>query len=758
MELSRGRARWCVSSPIRGFQRVVCGLSLLVVAHAGVVPAADAQVPSDSVAPDTIPADAFQDPGAREMISRARKAYSEGLEGLESWEATVREEISMGLSTQSISRERLLVRSKRVARIRWDAPRRMTLRWLDRQLESVVPRDEEDDDPLLEPDEIFFPMDPSLDRLGLAMGDWVHPLSPEAGRYYRFQSGDTTRIVLPDLDREAVLVEIRFAPRQAAYELLGGSLWFEQESAALVRGAFRPSLPWDLELEEPEEWDGFPGFLKPVLLEADLMVVDYALYELRWWLPHRVWIEGRGRMGSQLEFPFVGAVVASGITLNEAGLDPDFPVPAGWERRTVDLCEEARKEHEELRQRRSRLPEPAVTPEPLDLVAVLCDEPGPAELVVLEPPPGVLDEWRQSAEGRELEGQPPAFEPAELEQLRNSVERTDFPPPPPEPAWLGIVSFRYNRVEGLSGGLRLELPVGTRLRFDGEARIGTADLVPNLEASLVRPLRSGELVASGYWRLAAASDWGNPLGLLPSAHAFLLGYDDGQYYRTAGASIGWRGGRRLRTEARLFAEAQRDAPKETDVSVPYWISGSEFPPNVEADPVEIAGLAGRVRWQTGLDPSRIVLTATAWGEGAVGSVSFGRFAAGGGASIPLFGVLALGLDLSAGSTVGEVPAQRAYFLGGVHTLRAFPNGAVSGTSFWLGRLEVGNSSRSIRLVGFLDIGWAGPRSEFTFDDPALSAGAGISMLDGLVRLDVARSLQGRDPEAWRVYLSFDGVI
>ena len=46
----------------------------------------------------------------------------------------------------------------------------------------------------------------------------------------------------------------------------------------------------------------------------------------------------------------IGAVVASGIALNEAGLDPDFLVPAGWERRTVDLCEEARKEYEELRQ------------------------------------------------------------------------------------------------------------------------------------------------------------------------------------------------------------------------------------------------------------------------------------------------------------------------------------------------------------------------------------------------------------------------
>ena len=50
------------------------------------------------------------------------------------------------------------------------------------------------------------------------------------------------------------------------------------------------------------------------------------------------------------------------------------------------------------------------------------------------------------------------------------------------------------------------------------------------------------------------------------------------------------------------------------------------------------------------------------------------------------------------------------------------------------------------------------RSDFTFEDPAISAGIGISGLDGLIRLDVARSLQGREPNAWRVYLSVDGLI
>ena len=50
---------------------------------------------------------------------------------------------------------------------------------------------------------------------------------------------------------------------------------------------------------------------------------------------------------------------------------------------------------------------------------------------------------------------------------------------------------------------------------------------------------------------------------------------------------------------------------------------------------------------------------------------------------------------------------------------------------------------------FADVGWAGPRDEFTQPQRRLSgAGAGFAALDGLFRLDVSRALEGA--RAWRV--------
>ncbi|MEJ2548224.1 MAG: hypothetical protein P8125_10465, partial [Gemmatimonadota bacterium] len=104
--------------------------------------------------------------------------------------------------------------------------------------------------------------------------------------------------------------------------------------------------------------------------------------------------------------------------------------------------------------------------------------------------------------------------------------------------------------------------------------------------------------------------------------------------------------------------------------------------------------------------------------------------------------------------------QRWYYLGGVESLRAFPNTPDSnrGTAFWRGRVELAIGAPLARILLFGDTGWAGARSSFNFDDPAISAGIGVSGLDGLVRLDVARSFRGRDPDAWRVYLSVDGLL
>jgi outer membrane translocation and assembly module TamA len=69
---------------------------------------------------------------------------------------------------------------------------------------------------------------------------------------------------------------------------------------------------------------------------------------------------------------------------------------------------------------------------------------------------------------------------------------------------------------------------------------------------------------------------------------------------------------------------------------------------------------------------------------------------------------------------------------------------------------VANSFPGARLAVFSDAGWAGPRADFRRGKPRVSVGAGVSLLDGLVRFDLAHGL--RAPKGWRFDLYFDGRL
>jgi hypothetical protein len=60
----------------------------------------------------------------------------------------------------------------------------------------------------------------------------------------------------------------------------------------------------------------------------------------------------------------------------------------------------------------------------------------------------------------------------------------------------------------------------------------------------------------------------------------------------------------------------------------------------------------------------------------------------------------------------------------------------------MGRGEVGTSFAAARPVVFYDVGWAGPRSDFTSSTlrPLQGVGVGASFLDGMVRFDLSRGL------------------
>ncbi len=742
---------------------VACAIASAVSA-AGASPPQEAGSSRSEISPQgrsSVEADTFRDEAARDLIRRARIERGREAAGLASWEATIRERISVGLTTQDIRRERGLFTSERVGRVRWDSAGVETIRWFGIRRAVPIAGDRAEID-VGSPENLeTFPIDPAGDRLNLGGSPFHHPLAPDAGVHYRFASGDTMRVILPS-GTEIILAEVRVEPRISDFEVLAGSLWFDLSTAALVRGAFRPARPFDLALDEPEEADDVPGFLKPIVVRVEAMIVEYALYDLRWWLPTRVRFEGEGQIGSLLTIPVVVETFTRDVEVNEPGLDRDFPVPDGWTRSEVGPCDEP--EHGRRRGRGDDEPadhaEEAEDDEAADAEdAEVCEDPDGPTRVILLPPKESLIAWFDTDDDAEVYKEE-AFDGDELKDIRDRLERIALPPAPAAAPSVRLAGFRYNRVEALSGGVRADIPLDGETRLIGEARIGLADLVPNLSASLVRGYGNGELEMSGYWRLQDIGDWGNPFSILRSAEALLLAYDDAQYYRVTGASIGWRGRGQVRTELRVFAEGHRNAPKETDVSLPHLLNDTEFPENGTAENVTLCGTSGRVRLQAGRDPERAIFAATLWAEAAVGDRDYVRFAGSGSTQVPLLRHLAVALEASVGSSVGTPPPQRYYYLGGVETLRAFPNtpDANRGTAFWLGRLELGTRDPLVRIIVFSDIGWAGARSAFTFDDPAISAGLGVSALDGLLRFDVARSLRGRDPDAWRVYLSVDGLI
>ena len=107
------------------------------------------------------------------------------------------------------------------------------------------------------------------------------------------------------------------------------------------------------------------------------------------------------------------------------------------------------------------------------------------------------------------------------------------------------------------------------------------------------------------------------------------------------------------------------------------------------------------------------------------------------------------MTLGAGSSVGYLPAQRNWYLGGSQTVRGQRPGREVGDGFWFARAEVAHGVGVIRPVVFADLGWAGDRRNWrSIGLPMSGVGAGASILDGLVRFDVAR---GINPERqWRV--------
>ena len=715
-----------------------------------------------------LPSDTYSDAGVRDLIERARIERYERARGLESFEVTFRERIYAGLGGRVVRRERAMYHQERAARIHWDADGDRIVRWLGarRGVPIAGIGIEFDEEPRSDDafDLDFDFLDPAEDRVFLG-NDWaLHPLADTAGYHYRFRSGDTLRIRFPGADRTVTLVEAVVEPREARFDRIVGSLWFDGNEALLVRAAYRPAIEYDFDREEPDDAGDVPGFVKPIRATVDYITLDYGYQELRWWLPNRMAFDGTGSIADLASMPLRFEWTFDDYVIDEPQtLDPgEGGLPEGWTRWVEEDGEwDEDDEGGEGDEGPGRAGEPADDSLPARATRVIHIVPPVDSLLSSPDLPEPL-----------FSGSVDAFDDEELDQLRDRLGRIDVPRP--ELAGPRLLAgplpglLRYNRVEGISTGIELSWPTGDVTALEVTGRIGVPEWEPGAEVRIVRRTAMARLGLGVYRRLTDLGDWGRPLGLGNSVNTLLTGYDDGLYFRETGIELfAGREGARSSWGLTLFAERHQVAPKTTDVSLPDAWADRDLPPNVAAERGEIAGVAGRLRVFTGVDPGNPVLSGTVWSEAATGDFDYGRVALSTAVTVPFPGQWTLAAEAGTGTVFGSPPVQRLYHLGGPYTLRAFEPGSAGGEAFWHARAELGKGFRvtpnpygiggsMFRVMAFGDAAWAGERDAFGTGGWLASVGAGFSIMDGLLRFDIAHAVRGGD--AWFLHIYSDGLM
>jgi hypothetical protein len=723
-------------------------------------------------------ATAFKDASAKELLTHARVARLSQDAALLSYDVNSYQRISAGIGIARLGRDRLVFRTEHSGRIRWQRDAGMYIDVTGAR--TVLPGtpdigEREANKGIAEAgnDMLPVPYFPGYEALWTGSPDEVqsevfehgpvHPLAAGSEAYYTYRTGDSLTMTLPD-HRVIHLRSLEVRPRETKWNLMVGTLWFDDASGQLVRAGYRFAAPMDIDVfvreQEPDAFDEVPAWIKPAIFpmrgEISAITIEYGLYGSGFWLPRARTAEGSGsasfmRVPFKVEQSFKYNSVNGTDSLPKVALATPLRAPdslsvegkqAWWDSVTKVRLAAARARRDSVRAR--LIPARRVTQCDTSEYRVttqrkfgdarvpvasrtLCDVEKLAHAPDL--PPSIYDPTDQLfdiksrdaliAEALAMGSQPPfTLNPTKL----------------PKPQWsAGLRLMRYNRIEGLSAGVDGSQQLGGGYTLDGVARIGVADRDPNFEARLTRTNLSTSLYMTAYKRLVPANDWGNPLSFGSSLSAALFGRDEGFYYRANGIEVGGRTEKDSPIEFKFFAERPRTATVNTN----FALGGKNGTANIVATAGTYAGSIIRIRGQHGEDPNGFRVFSDLRIESAAGDSTYGR------AALDLSVTHGYGaLTLSGGSSVGAIPAHRRWLLGGTNTVRGqSPDTAQSGNAYWLVRAEAGRLIQGVRPVVFTDIGWVGDRNRMRdVGRPLSGVGAGVSLLDGLFRFDVARGL------------------
>ncbi len=701
---------------------------------------------------EALRASAYKDAISRDLIARARAARLSQDVAITGYDAKVTQRMSVKAAVGPVALERLAFRQEAAARVQWQrgvgahvdvTGARVSIPMIG------MPKVERDAVENMATAAQMFPLPYFPGQEPLWVGQFaarpdvnentmVNPLANGAEAYYTYRASEVTTIRLPTGDT-LVVRQIDVRPRDAEPNLIVGSLWLDAVSGQVVRAAYRMAAPGRAAVSvtgtdssgKRQTGSMIAGAILKMVMptmiaEVTDIVVEYQRVQ-GFWLPRSQVMEGFVKSS----FAKVPVTIENAFrfqSVNEtSGLAPFVVDTMSGQMRRVDG--ELVKPFDQCKTSPTR----TATGYKADSVPVLIRVTCNTDSLLHSPdlPASAFDE------GEEIFGT--AQRDELVAQALSMVDQAPF-------GWnlfrmpdmqYGVSFTRYNRIEGLSSGVRLTQPMGGGFEISALPRFSTADRVLRGEVSLSRSNASHSMRLTAFDRLVPMSDWETPLSFGSSLSAFFLGRDDAFYYRATGGELAWNTERGVKLDWRVFHERQHTAVPRAEFSV-----GGSFGPNLGTDEDRYSGIGVRYRGSRGLDPRGFRASTDVRLDAASGDSTFARaameftFLRGFGSAFD--GALTLG----AGTSTGAVPVQRRWYLGGSQTVRGQdPSPALSGNAFWLTRAELGRPLGFLRLAAFGDLGWAGDRTKLNeVGRPASGAGLGFSFLDGAARLDVARGI------------------
>ena len=787
---------------------------------------------------------AFSSPEARAVFERAREARERQDSALKAYRATTTQRMSVHLGARRLGLEKLLFQGDNVAQISWRRDVGVRVRPMGSRMTVPMASDVSGDFVSA----VSIPYFPGREQLWFPSSDFgrvktevddrdiIHPLARGAERWYRYDTGDSADITLPD-GKVIKLRELRITARKPDWRTFVGSFWFDRDGGQLVRAAYRLStdidiwgvasdevkrdiaenatldpvrdsvmrarLPRDLYVKDSTQrakaaqagrkgaatndedvpvW--VSATMRPMRAKLDAITVEYALYKGKFWLPRAHSATASAdvmfmRIPFRLDEKFTYEDVDGDFTLaalpparnrfgpadsvkDSARVDLDntgveVTVSAGGKRRV--LSDSAKRDSLE----RARYGRGKVTQCRTDSTWTKVEERYERSLRIAYDMPCKMETLAQSsALPAETVSDEELFDLRSAEQLGNALSMSLQVPWAPQLPTMRVGSdlFRYNRVEGLSAGVEVKQVLGAGYSLRGVGRIGHADLHANGELSLLRSNGARSINAGVYHRLNAMNpEWAGALTLGTSLPALLYGRDEGFYYRSYGLELGEkREQRKGAFEYRFFLERQWTAGDSNVVntfSLARLTNGARFRENLLSEPGAFTGVSANWSRMLVERPRGARLTAIARAEAATGTFEYARGSVESTASRRV-GPFSAALTGSIGSSLGRVPFQRGYAIGGLRTVRGQLPGTQQGDAFWFSRAEVGTGSGAVRPVAFFDVGWAGSRKTFGQIQPQRGAGVGLGFLDGLFRLDMARGLYPY--KGWRFDLYLEAPL